>query len=161
MTVVIEAPLRPRDVLSVSTVLVLRNPVSILMMAAGPLLYLAGIAAGAEVLVRLGTTMSALVLLVPAFALLAGLYAAFRPGTAQLYEPAHWEFSDDGVDVEQAQRRARAEWTEFSGWRAVAGRRLLHTSARHYVVLPVGQLSDAQRAGLDELLLRRLGARRR
>lgn len=161
MMVIIEPPLRPRDVLSVSTVLVLRNPVSILVMAAGPLLYLAGIAMGAGVLVRLGTTMSALVILVPAFALLAGLYAAFRPGTAQLYEPARWTFSDDGVDVEQTQRCARAEWNEFSAWRAVAGRRLLHTSARHYIVLPVGQLSDAQRTELDGLLLRRLGARRR
>jgi hypothetical protein len=160
-SVVVEAHVAPRDLLGVSATLMLRNPVSVMLMAAGPLLWLLGLVSGSVVVGRLGETMIWLVVLVPAFAALVASYAAYRPGAAELYAPVRWEFAEEAVEIMQAQRCARADWGEFTGWRTVAGCYLLHTSASRYVVVPGRGVGDADREALEALFTKMLGRRRR
>jgi hypothetical protein len=141
--------------------LLLRNPVSVMLMVAGPLLWLLGLVAGSAVIGRLGQTMAWLVLLIPAFAVLVGSYAAYRPGASRIYGPVRWTFDEDSIDIEQPERRARAEWREFSGWRSAAGCYLLHTDPRHYVLVPMRDVPEADRAVLESLLVSKLGPHRR
>jgi hypothetical protein len=160
-TVVVEARLTAREVWRVSVDLVLRNPISLTLIVAGPLLWLLGTVSTSADVTRLGETMSWLVVLVPAFSLLVGTFAAYRPGTGDLYVPVTWTFVDAGIDVDQPGRRARAEWSEFTGWKTVAGCYLLHTSVRQYVLVPAAGLTPEQRTDLDALLSEKLGRRMR
>ena len=153
--------LRPRDVLLVSLRLLVLHPVSLTLAAAGPVLFALGTISGSETVTRLGSTMSWLLVLVPAFGVLAASYAAYRPGSAKVYEPARWRMDESGVDVSQPGREAHAQWDEFTGWRSVGARLLLHTSPSRYVVLPWRDLSEGTRPEVEALLARELGARRR
>jgi hypothetical protein len=159
--VVVDAHVTPRDLFRVSLELLLRNPVSLTLIVAGPVLWAFGSVSGSAVVTRLGSTMSWLVLLVPAFALLIASYAAYRPGASDLYAQARWTFREDSVDVDQPSRSARAEWSEFTGWRTAAGSYLLHTSPKRYVVLPMRDVAEGDRADLESLFAAALGLRRR
>ncbi len=153
--------LRPRDVFAVSLRLLVFHPVSITLIVAGPALFALGAVSGSETVTRLGSTMSWLVVLVPAFGLLAASYSAYRPGSGKLYQPAQWRMGDHGVDVAQPGREARAQWQEFTGWKSVGAYLLLHTAATRYVVLPWRDLAEGTRPEVEALLARELGARRR
>lgn len=153
--------LRPRDVAAVSFRLLVGHPVSLLLMAAGPIFLLVGAASGAGAITRLGLTMSWLVVLVPVFGLFAATYNAYRPGASQVYEPAEWTFSEGGVLISQPGRDAEAEWAEFTGWRAVGGALLLHTALARYVVIPWRDVPLEERPMLEGMLAERLGRGRR
>ena len=153
--------LRPRDVFLVSLRLLVIHPVSITLVVAGPVLFALGALSGSETVTRLGSTMSWLVVLVPAFGLLAASYSAYRPGSGKVYERAQWRMDDDGVDVAQPGREAHAQWEEFTGWKSLGAYLLLHTSPTRYVVLPWRDISDGTRSDVEAMLTRDLGERRR
>lgn len=139
----------------------MRHPVTLTVLAAGPLLWLLGAFSGSAVISELGRTISWLVLLVPVFSVLAGSYAARRPGSSELYVPVRWTFAEDWIGLEQADRHARADWTEFRSWRSAAGCYLLHTSAQRYVIVPIRDVRESDRSDLEALFAAKLGARRR
>lgn len=158
--VIVESSPRPGDYFRVAVSLVLRNPASLALFVSGPALWAFGAATGSDVVIDLGQRMSWLVALVPAFALLVGSYTAFRPGSSALYVKTRWSFAESGIEIDQASRRARAEWTEFSKWREAGGCYLLHTSARHYVVIATRDVPGDVRARFEALLEARIGGRR-
>lgn len=153
--------LKARDVFGVSLWLLVAHPVSLTLMASGPVLLAGGALSGSAAVAHLGETMAWLVVLVPAFGLLAATYAAYRPGPGSLYESASWEFTDDGVIVSREAGGTRAEWSDFTGWRSVAGFLLLHTSGARYAVIPWRDVPPGARAELEALLAKRIGLRRR
>jgi hypothetical protein len=153
--------LEPRDVMRVSLSLLVLHPVSIALMAAGPVLLASGALSGSEVIASLGQTMVWLVVLVPVWGLLAATYSSYRPGAASVYEPAEWSFTEDGADVSHPAGAAHAEWAEFTGWRSVADSLLLHTSPSHYVVIPWRDVPPGSRGDLERLLTEHIGLRRR
>jgi hypothetical protein len=157
----ITTSLTRRDVAWVSLQLLVLHPVSLTLMAAGPLLLAVGVLSSSSAVARLGSTMSWLILLVPAWGLLAATYNAYRPGAAPVYEPAVWAFADSGITVAQPGREARADWDEFTGWRSIGGCLLLHRTPVRYVVIPWRDVSADARAGLEALLSERIGRRRR
>jgi hypothetical protein len=157
----IQTTLTPRDVARVSRVLVLRNPMSILLMSAGPVCLAIGLASGSGPYTRFGLTMVWLVLLVPAFAWLAGTFNAYRPGARDIYEPAEWTFGEAGIGIRQPGREARADWSEFPKWRSAGQCLLLHTSHTRYVVIPWRDVPAAGREELEELLTGSIGKRKR
>jgi hypothetical protein len=153
--------LSPRDVLRVSFSLIFVHPVSVALMAGGPVLLVVGLLAGSQVVERLGSTMAWLVVLVPAWALLSATWSAFRPEAAAVYESADWTFREEATDVARSGGSARAEWDEFTGWRSVAGCLLLHTTPSHYVVIPWRDVPEGSREGLERLLTAKIGRRKR
>jgi hypothetical protein len=153
--------LRRRDVAGVSFRLLVLHPVSLLLVAAGPLFLIVGAASGAGTITRLGFTMSWLIVLVPLFGVFAATYNAYRPGAAQVYESAEWTFSDGGVRISQPGRDAEAGWDEFTGWRTVGESLLLHTALARYVVIPWRDVAEADRPVLEGLLAERIGPGRR
>lgn len=153
--------LRPKDVFLLSLRLLVVHPVSLTLMAAGPVLLAVGGVSGSVTVRHLGETMAWLVVLVPAFGVLAATYAAYRPGSGATCESATWVFSEDGVVVSRADGDARAEWSEFTGWRSVAGYLLLHTSGARYVIIPWRDAPAGARTDLEALLGERIGPRRR
>lgn len=159
--VVVEARLTTRDVMVASIATVLGNRLTPTLLAAGPVLWSVGAVTGSDPVMRFGATLSWLLVLVPAFALLVGMNSAYRPGSGELYEPARWTFTQDAVEIDQAGRSARADWSEFVGWKRAAGRYLLYTGPRRYVVVPAQGLPEVDHASLESLLSERLGARRR
>lgn len=159
--VVVTSSMRPRDQARVATMVVLRSPVAVLLLLSGPALWAYGAAARSTQLHGAGALMSWLLLLVPVFAALVGSYSAYRPGSSELYEPVTWTFAEDGIDIEQPSRRARALWGEFSSWRLVSGCFLLHTRKRSYVIVAVRDVPAADRARFERLLWSKLGRPRR
>lgn len=151
-SVAFQSTLARRDFLRAGVVLALRNPLTLTAMASGPVLWAAGTLAGGGPIARLGVSLMFLVVAVPIAAVLAGSYAAYRPRSSELYEPVGWEFAEDGVHVHQDGRDAFAEWSEFTGWRKVAGCYLLHTSQRKYVVIPASAVPPERAADFEALL---------
>lgn len=160
MTVVLDSRLTARDVFRVSVALVLRYRLTPTLLLAGPLLLAVGALTSSARIVQLGAVASWLIVLVPAFALLVGSYAAYRPGIGELFEPARWTFAEDGVEIEQPARHARAEWSEFVRWRRLTGNYLLYTSPRRYVILSGAGLSGEDATALEELLATHIGESR-
>jgi len=158
--IVVDSSLRPGDYFRVAVALVLRNPASLALFVSGPLLWAFGAAFGSSAVIDLGERMSWLVILVPAFAALVGSFSAYRPGSSSLYEKVRWTFGEEGVDVEQPSRCARAEWGEFRSWRTAAGCYLLHTTARDYLVVASRDVPEKRREEFEALLAAKLGVRR-
>jgi hypothetical protein len=159
--VVVVSSMQPRDQFRVATLMVLRSPAGIVLLMSGPALWAYGTVARAATVHQVGAVMSWLLVLVPAFAALVGSFTAYRPGSSELYEPVTWRFTQDGIDIAQPSRRARAAWDEFSAWRVVAGCYLLHARGRRYVAIAVRDVPEADRARLESLLTARLGRHRR
>ena len=128
-TITFTSELRRAEFLRVGIVLALRNPLSLMF----------------------------LIVAVPLAGVLAGSYAAYRPGSAELFVPVTWEFSEEGVRIRQQGEDAMADWDEFAGWRKVAGCYLLHTAARKYIVLPASGVPAARAGDLEALLSRKAG----
>jgi hypothetical protein len=158
--IVVESSLRAPDHFRIAFALVLRNPASLALFVSGPLLWALGAAFGSAAVTDLGERMSWLVVLVPAFAALVGSYSAYRPGSSALYEKTRWTFRDDGIEIEQPRRRARAGWSEFTKWREAGGCYLLHTSGRDFVAVAARDVPQERRSEFEELLTTRLGAKR-
>ncbi len=150
-----------RDVGRVSFARLTFHPVSLTLIAAGPVLAIGGLASGSDAVARLGLTMAWLVLIVPAFGVLAASFATFRPGASRVYEPAAWTFGEDGVGISQPDRDARAEWADFTGWRTIAGCLLLNTAPSRYVIIPWRDVPSGEVETLKALLTEHIGARRR
>jgi hypothetical protein len=159
--IVADVRLTPRDVMAVSVRLLLLHRLSLTAIASGPVLWLAGVAGGSSDVTRLGLALLWLVVLVPFFAFLVGTFNAYRPGAEELYAPVGYTFGDEGVEIEQPQRRARADWGEFRSWRRVGGRYLLDVSKTRYLVVPQETVPETARAAFAELLEAHLGPRRR
>ncbi len=157
----VKTTLTPRDVMRVSAVLVFRNRMSVMLLAVGPLWFVLGLWSGHETVMRLGATLLWIVPIVPALALLAGSYSAYRPGGRATYESAEWVFGAEGVEIAQPGRDARAEWGDFTRWRSAGACLLLHTTKRRYVIIPWRDVPDDERGGLEELLGEKIGGRRR
>lgn len=149
--------LRPSDYRRVSALLMVSHPLSIIVMAAGPVLWGVGSLTASRIVVEFGRTMSWLVIGVPIAGILIGWYAAYRPSATEIYEPALWEFSDDGVSVHQHVRDAFAAWDDFERWRRVAGCYLLHTGPQRYVIIPSRDVPADRRADFEALLKRHVG----
>jgi hypothetical protein len=152
--------LAPRDVARVSLRLLVLHRVSIMLMASGPVMLLVGLIPGTGAATTLGSTMVWLLLLVPVYGALVSSWTAYRPGAAEVYEPAEWSLSPEGVRVSQPGRDARAEWSEFRSWRSVGGCLLLYTSATRYAVIPWRDVPEGRRDEVEALLGEHLGARR-
>lgn len=150
-----------RDVMGVAVRIFLRNGITILAMAAGPVFWLVGVTGGSPDVTRLGLSLMPLLAGVPAFGLLVGSYSAYRPGASELYAPAEWTFDDAGADVAHPGRRARVAWDEFLSWRFSGGCYLLYTARSRYLVLPARDIAADDRPRFEELLETHLGARRR
>ena len=145
------------DFLTVATVLAVRNPLSLTAMASGPVLVLAGTLAGGHMVRDFGLSLMFLIVAVPVAGVLAGAYAAYRPGASELFAEVEWEFSEAGVRIRQQGEDTFAEWGEFTGWRRVANCYLLHTALRKYVVLPRSGVPAARRDEFEALLTERVG----
>jgi hypothetical protein len=158
--IVVDSSLRPADHFRIAFALVLRNPASLGLFVCGPLLWALGAASGSVAVIDLGERVSWLVLLVPAFAALVGSYTAYRPGSSALYEKARWTFAEEGVDIEQPRRHARAEWSEFSKWRQAGGCYLLQTTGRNYVAVAARDVGEARLGDFEALLTEHLGGKR-
>jgi hypothetical protein len=156
----VKTTLDPKDVARVSRSLVLRKPLSISAMSVGPVCLAIGASTGSGPYLRFGLALVWLVVLIPAFAWLAGTYNAYRPASREIYEPAEWTFEDPGVLIAQSGRLARAGWDEFPRWRSAAGSLLLHTSRMHYIVIPWRDVADADRDPLEDLLEEHIGPRK-
>lgn len=159
--VVVATTLTPRDVARVSRALVFRNPFSISLMSVGPVCLAIAAGTGSQTYLRFGLALVWLVVLIPAFAWLAGTYNGFRPSAKEIYEPAEWKFDDSGVVIGQSDRLAQAEWDEFGRWRTAGGSLLLHTTRTHYVVIPWRDVAEADRERLEDLLDEHVGPRKR
>jgi hypothetical protein len=153
--------LAQRDVMAVSSRLLLVHRLSLTAIASGPVLWLTGIAGGSAEVTRLGLALLWLVVLVPFFAFLVGTFNAYRPGTGELYEPVRYDFADGGVEIEQPGRRAHADWDEFRSWRTVGAFYLLDVSKSRYLLVPKSAVPAAERTALEALFEDHLGARRR
>lgn len=158
--IVVESSLRPPDHFRIAFALVLRNPASLALFVSGPLLWAMGAAFGSSAVIDLGERMSWLVVLVPAFAGLVGSYSAYRPGSSALYEKTRWTFGDEGIDIEQPRRHARAEWGDFRKWREAGGCYLLHTTGRDFVAVAARDVPEGRRVEFEQLLAARLGEKR-
>jgi len=161
VNVTVDSRLTPRDVWKLTALLVMGHRLTPTLLLAGPVLFAVGTATASLRLVQLGAAVSWLLMLVPLYAALTATYAAYRPGAAEVFAPATWTFTDDGIVIEQADRNARATWTEFERWRSVSGFYLLHTTARRYVIVSGAGLTGADRTTLEALLTDHLGAARR
>ncbi|HEY5548572.1 MAG TPA: YcxB family protein [Coriobacteriia bacterium] len=159
--VVVTSSMRPRDHFRVAMMMVLRSPAGVVLLMSGPALWAYGTVARSATVHQAGALMSWLLVLVPAFAALVGSYSAYRPGSSALYEPVTWTFSPEGIDIVQPTRRAMASWDEFRSWRVVGGCYLLHTRARHYVIIAARDVPAGDRARFEALLAARLGRHRR
>lgn len=159
--ITVNVRLTPRDVSGIAWRRLLLHPASIFFMAAGPVFWLVGLSGGSAPVIHLGQTLSWLTVLIPAFALLVGSFAAYRPGTSELYAPVRWSFDEDGIDIEQDKRSARGEWSEFRSWRVANHCYLLNTTRTKYVIVPQRDVPEARRAEFEELLAAKLGARKR
>jgi len=159
--IVVDSSLRPGDYFRIAVAQVLRNPASLALFVAGPLLWGLGAVSHSVVVIDLGERISWLVVLVPAFAALVGSYSAYRPGSSVLYEKVRWTFSEDGIEIEQPFRHALAEWGEFSKWLEAGGCYLLHTSDRHYIAVAARDVPEDRRADFEALLATAIGRRRR
>jgi hypothetical protein len=153
--------LTPKDVAGVSLRLLVLHRVSIMLMASGPVMLLVGLVPGSGAATTLGSTMVWLLILVPAYGALVSSWTAYRPGAAEVYEPAEWSFASEGLCVSQPGRDARAEWGEFRSWRSVGGCLLLYTTATRYAVIPWRDVPEGRRDDLEALLIEHLGTRRR
>ncbi len=158
--IVVDSTLRPGDYFRIAAAQVLRNPASLAMFVAGPLLWGFGAATHSVVVIDLGERISWLVVLVPAFAALVGSFSAYRPGSSALYEPVRWTFAEDGIGIEQPERHALAAWDEFARWAMVGGCYLLHTSDRHYVAVAARDVPEERRREFEALMAARIGRRR-
>jgi len=159
--IVVDSSLRPGDYFRIAVAQVLRNPASLALFVAGPLLWGLGAVSHSVVVIDLGERISWLVVLVPAFAALVGSYSAYRPGSSVLYEKVCWTFGEDGIEIEQPSRHALAEWGEFSKWLEAGGCYLLHTSDRHYIAVAARDVPEDRVADFEALLSARIGRRRR
>jgi len=148
--------LTKRDLLRVGLVTSLANPLSLTAMASGPVLWLAGTAAGGGAVRDFGLSLMFLIVAVPIAGLLAGVYAAYRPAAAELYTPVSWVFSDAGVELTVETEVSFADWDEFTGYRKLAGCYLLHTSTRNYVVLSAEGVPQERREDFESLLSTKL-----
>jgi hypothetical protein len=158
--IVVDSTLRPGDYFRISVAQVLRNPASLGLFVAGPVLWAFGAVSHSIVVMDLGERISWLVVLVPAFAALVGSYSAYRPGSSALYEKVRWTFTEKGIEIEQPSRHARAEWGEFAKWLALGGCYLLHTTDRHYMAVASRDVPDDRRADFEALLTSAIGRRR-
>ena len=159
--IVVDSSLRPGDYFRIAVAQVLRNPASLALFVAGPLLWGLGAVSHSVVVSDLGERISWLVVLVPAFAALVGSYSAYRPGSSVLYEKVRWTFREEGIEIEQPTRHALAEWNEFAKWLEVGGCYLLHTSDRHYLAVATRDVPEDRVADFEALLTARIGRRRR
>lgn len=159
--IVVDSSLRPGDYFRIAVAQVLRNPASLALFVAGPLLWGLGAVSHSVVVIDLGERISWLVILVPAFAALVGSYSAYRPGSSVLYEKVRWSFGEDGIEIEQPSRHALAEWGEFSKWLEAGGCYLLHTGDRHYVAVARRDVPEDRIADFEALLSAKIGRRRR
>lgn len=155
----VDSSVRPADHFRVAMALVLRNPASLGLFVAGPLMWAIGAASRAPLLIDLGERLSWLVVLVPLFAALVGSFSAYRPGSSALYAETLWTFYDDQIDIAQPKRSASAAWEDFTKWREAGGCYLLHAGARDYVVVPVRDVPEDRRADFEALLTKRVGHR--
>lgn len=153
--------LAARDVMRVSTRLLLRHNISILAMAVGPVFWLVGLAGSSEQVTRLGLSLMPLLVAVPGLAFLVGSLSAYRPGTSELYEPVEWTFADESIEIRHPGRSARAEWEEFRSWRFAGGCYVLHTTRTHYLLVPARDVGDERRVAFEELLTSHLGPKHR
>lgn len=159
--VVVRSRLRPRDYFLVAVMQVLRNRLSVSLLISGPAMWTFGIITRSAVVAGYGARLSWVIVALPAFAALVGSYTAYRPGSAELYEPATWTFTPEGIDIEQPSRSARASWDEFTSWRIVERCYLLYTDRRSYVIVGASELPAGERVRLEELLDGKLGRHRR
>jgi hypothetical protein len=159
--VVVDSMLRPGDYFRIAFAQVLRNPASLALFVAGPLLWGFGVVTHSVVVIDLGERVSWLVILVPVFAALVGSFSAYRPGSSALYEKVRWTFAEDGVEIEQPARHAHAGWDEFAKWLTVGGCYLLHTTDRHYIAVAVRDVPEDRRADFEALLAAKIGRQRR
>lgn len=159
--IAVDSSLRPGDYFRIAVAQVLRNPASLALFVAGPLLWGLGAVSHSVVVIDLGERISWLVVLVPAFAALVGSYSAYRPGSSVLYEKVRWTFGEDGIEIEQPSRHALAQWGEFSKWLEAGGCYLLHTSDRHYIAVAGRDVPEDRLADFEALLSARIGRRRR
>jgi hypothetical protein len=148
--------LEPADLVRVGVVTSLLNPLSLTAMGSGPVLWLAGKAAGGGAVSDFGLSLMFLIVAVPIAGLFAAAYAAYRPGAAELFSPVAWVFSDAGVELTVGEDVSFAAWDEFMGFRRLAGCYLLHTSTRNYVVLPASGVPDRRAEDFDALLSEKL-----
>lgn len=149
-----------RDVFRAAVVVTLRARLTMTALAAGPVLWLVGVLAGNDGIARTGLTLLPLTLGAVAVVLLAASYAAYRPGASEVYAAARWTFDDQGIDIERAAERRRADWDEFRSWRIAGGAYLLNVTRSRYVVLPLRDVPEAERPVFEALLTQMLGARR-
>lgn len=159
--VVVHSSLRPRDYFRVAVIQVLGNRLSASLLISGPALWTFGIISRSAIVAGYGARLSWVIVALPAFAALIGSYTAYRPGSAELYEPATWTFTSTRIDIEQPSRSARANWDEFTSWRIVQDCYLLHTDRRNYVIVSARDLAASERARLEELLDGKLDRHRR
>ncbi len=153
-TISFVSTLRRSDYVRVAAILMVTHPLSVVVMAAGPVLWAAGALAGSGVVAQFGRTMSWLVIAVPVGSVLIGSYAAYRPSAGEMYETALWEFSPDGVSVHQHVNDAFAPWEDFMRWRRAAGCYLLLTGPQRYVIIPMRDVPAERRAEFEQMLTR-------
>jgi len=151
----------PREVFLVAAAVTLRARLTLTALAAGPILWLAGTVAGSDGVTRTGLTLLPISVGAAAVVLLAASYAAYRPGSSEVYSAADWTFRDSGIDIERPEERRRAEWADFRSWRALAGCYLLYITRTSYLVLPMRGIPEGDRADFEGLLSEKLGPRRR
>jgi len=150
-----------RDVFLVAVAVTLRARLTMTALAAGPVLWFVGLLASSQVVTRTGITLLPLAIGAVAVVLLAASYAAYRPGSSEVYAGARWTFDDSGIDIEGADGRRRAQWGDFRSWRTAGGCYVLHVTRSRYLVFPVRDVPEAQRAAFEDLLTGKLGPRRR
>lgn len=79
------------------------------------------------------------------------------PNARSLYETTTYEFTDGGILYRSAQEQGRVDWDQVSRWREVAEHVLVYLTGSTYLLLPVGELDPALRAGLERILREKLG----
>jgi hypothetical protein len=154
-----DSTLRASDYLTVAALHMITHPISLTVMAAGPVLWGVGAVAHSRIVVAFGSTMSWLVIAVPVAVALIGTFIAFRPSAREIYDPALWVFSEDSVAVHQHLRDESARWHDFTRWSRLGGSHLLYTAPQHYVIIPSRDVPAERRDEFEQLLMERLGKR--
>lgn len=149
--------LAPEDLFKVVAVSALRSRIVQALLFIGPFLWIAGRAGIDPSLRQLGLQLLWLDVSVPVFILLAGSYAAYRPGAKEIYEPTRWTFTDAVIHLERGEVDAVADWGDFIRWRIEGGCYLLHMTSREYVALPVRDVPSLDRDDLESLFRHHLG----
>lgn len=80
-------------------------------------------------------------------------WLADSPSAASLYAPVRWNFSAERIRFSSEDGEGEIAWDDVAGWRHVVDHLMLYVSGSRYLLIPVGDIPEADRPRLRDLLV--------